>query len=159
VRFYDPSAGRIMIDGVDVRQMPLRTLRENITLLHQESQLFGGSIYDNIAYGRPRATPEDVGPGRPDGDAHEFVAALPEDTTRMSANRGGCSPAASASGSPSPAPCLEHGHPGARDEPTTAWTAMSAMRIMEPLRRLIRPHHHPDTHDTSFASPPTRSSP
>jgi ABC-type bacteriocin/lantibiotic exporter with double-glycine peptidase domain len=137
LRFYDPSAGRIMIDGVDVRQMPLRTLRENVTLLHQESQLFGGSIYDNIAYGRPSATPEDVVRAAQMADAHEFVAAFPEGYDTNVGNRGRLLSGGQRQRIAIARALLRDTAILVLDEPTTGLDRESAMRIMEPLRRLM----------------------
>jgi len=137
LRFYDPSVGRIMIDGVDIRKLPLRTLRENVTLLHQESQLFGGSIYDNIAYGRPSASPEDVIRAAQMADAHEFVAALPEGYNTEVGNRGRLLSGGQRQRIAIARALLRDTAILVLDEPTTGLDRESAMRIMEPLRRLM----------------------
>ncbi|HEX3751559.1 MAG TPA: ATP-binding cassette domain-containing protein [Streptosporangiaceae bacterium] len=56
LRFYGPDRGAIRLDGVDIRELWLRTLRYNVTLLQQENQLFDGTIAENIGYGRRGAT-------------------------------------------------------------------------------------------------------
>ena len=137
LRFYDPSAGRIMIDGVDIRKLPLRTLRENVTLLHQESQLFGGSIYDNIAYGRPSASPDDVIRAARIADAHEFVAGLPEGYNTNVGNRGRLLSGGQRQRIAIARALLRDTAILVLDEPTTGLDRQSATRIMEPLRRLM----------------------
>jgi ATP-binding cassette subfamily B protein len=77
-RLYDPVAGSIRLDGVDLRSMSLRTLRSNITVLDQENLLFPGTIGDNISYGQPSARPAEVTAAARSASAHEFITALPE---------------------------------------------------------------------------------
>ena len=60
IRFYDVTAGRVLVDGVDVRDVTLRSLRREVGLVPQEAFLFSGSLRDNIAFGRPSATDEEV---------------------------------------------------------------------------------------------------
>jgi ATP-binding cassette, subfamily B, bacterial len=78
LRMYDPAAGSIRLDGVDLRSMSLRTLRSNITVLDQENLLFPGTVADNIAYGRPSAGPAQVIAAARAAGAHEFITALPD---------------------------------------------------------------------------------
>jgi len=137
LRFYDPSAGRIMLDGVDIRQLPLRTLRENVTLLHQESQLFGGSIYDNIAYGRPSASPDEVIRAAQMADAHKFVAGLPEGYDTNVGHRGRLLSGGQRQRIAIARALLRDTPILVLDEPTTGLDRESANRIMEPLRRLM----------------------
>jgi subfamily B ATP-binding cassette protein MsbA len=77
-RFYDPTGGRIEIDGVDVAGVTLRSLRSQIGIVPQEPILFGGSVAENIAYGRPGAEAEEVRAAARAANAHEFIEALPE---------------------------------------------------------------------------------
>jgi ATP-binding cassette subfamily B protein/subfamily B ATP-binding cassette protein MsbA len=77
-RFYDPDHGAILIDGVDVRKMSLRHLRKRIGVVTQEAVLFEGTVYDNIAYGSRRATPQQVEEAARLASAHDFIAALPQ---------------------------------------------------------------------------------
>ena len=78
VRFYDPSGGRIEIDGVDVRDLKLRSLREQISVVLQEPLLFSGTIAENIRYGRLEATREEIEDAARAANAHDFIAALPD---------------------------------------------------------------------------------
>ena len=77
LRFYDPTAGRILFDGVDVRDLNLRWLREQIGVVPQQTFLFAGSIADNIRLGRPDANDEAVRDAACMAHVDEFVAALP----------------------------------------------------------------------------------
>jgi subfamily B ATP-binding cassette protein MsbA len=77
-RFYDPTTGRIEIDGRDARDLDLRGLREQIGLVPQEPFLFGGTIHDNIAYGRPAAGEEEIIQAAQAANAHEFISGFPD---------------------------------------------------------------------------------
>ncbi|MBW3625415.1 MAG: ABC transporter ATP-binding protein/permease, partial [Armatimonadetes bacterium] len=77
-RFYDPSEGRITLDGHDIRTVSLRSLRRQIGMVLQETYLFSASIRENIAYGKPDATLEEVEAAAKSANIHEFIAALPE---------------------------------------------------------------------------------
>lgn len=78
VRFYDPQDGRILIDGQDIRTLELSSLRNQIGIVLQEPYLFHGSIWENIAYGKPDATEEEIIEAARVANAHEFVMRLPE---------------------------------------------------------------------------------
>jgi len=77
-RFYDVTEGEITIDGMDVRNIKLRNLRNNIGIVQQDVYLFAGSVFDNIKYGRPDATDEEVIGAAKDANAHEFIMQLPD---------------------------------------------------------------------------------
>ena len=78
LRFYDPDAGRVLLDGIDIRDMSLHTLRRNITLLQQENLLFSGTIAENIGYGKHGATPAEITAAARIAGAHDFITALPD---------------------------------------------------------------------------------
>lgn len=77
-RFYDPTAGRVLIDGIDARQLHLDDLRRNIGLVFQESFLFSNTIAANIAFGHPEATRAQIEHAARIAAAHEFITALPQ---------------------------------------------------------------------------------
>ena len=77
-RFYDPSAGKVLIDGQDVREVQLESLRSQIGIVLQDTTLFSGTIRDNIAFGRPEASLEDVVEAAKAAAAHEFILSFPE---------------------------------------------------------------------------------
>jgi ATP-binding cassette subfamily B protein len=78
LRFYEPDGGRILIDGRDARTYDLHGLRQQLAIVPQDVILFGGTIADNIAYGRPGATPEEVEAAARQANAHDFIASFPE---------------------------------------------------------------------------------
>lgn len=77
-RFYDVTSGSIKIDGEDVRDVTLKSLRSNIGIVQQDVYLFSGTIYENILYGRPDATREEVIAAAKNANAHEFIMAMPD---------------------------------------------------------------------------------
>jgi ATP-binding cassette subfamily B protein len=77
LRFYDASAGRVLVDGVDVREAPLAGLRARIGIVPQDSVIFSASAMDNIRYGRPGATDAEVVAAAKAAHAHAFIEALP----------------------------------------------------------------------------------
>ncbi len=87
-RFYDVEAGRVTMDGVDVRELPQRELRRAVGIALQESLLFTGTIRDNIRYGRPDASEDEVVAAARVAQAHDFISALPEGYDTMLGQRG-----------------------------------------------------------------------
>ena len=77
-RFYEVTSGRITIDGMDIRKMTLKSLRNQIGIVQQDVYLFAGSVYENILYGKPDATEEEVYQAAKNANAHEFIMSLPE---------------------------------------------------------------------------------
>lgn len=77
-RFYDPQQGRITIDGIDIRQVTLRSLRKQIGIVPQETFLFSDTVRNNIAFGRPDAPLEEVVEAAKAAQAHEFISKLPQ---------------------------------------------------------------------------------
>jgi ABC-type multidrug transport system fused ATPase/permease subunit len=77
-RFYDPTSGRVLVDGHDLRDVEARSLRAQMGIVPQEAFLFSGTIAENIAFGRPGATEADVETAARGVGAWEFIAALPE---------------------------------------------------------------------------------
>lgn len=72
-RFYDPEQGRVLLDGVDLREYDLNDLRQQIAIVMQDNILFSGSVYENIAYGRPDATQAEVEAAAKAANSHEFI--------------------------------------------------------------------------------------
>ena len=87
-RFYDPTSGEILIDGKPIRELPLTTLRRNLALVPQEVLLFGGSIQENIAYGKPDATDEEIVEAAKQANAHAFIEDLTEGYGTLVGDRG-----------------------------------------------------------------------
>ncbi|MEO1069780.1 MAG: ABC transporter ATP-binding protein [Cyanobacteria bacterium J06638_6] len=87
-RFYDVTAGRITLDGKDLREIPLATLRQEVCIVLQEAVLFSGTVRDNLAYGYPEATEAELVAAAVAADADGFVRAIPEGYDAMVKRRG-----------------------------------------------------------------------
>ena len=87
-RFYDVTEGRVTIDGNDVRKLTLESLRSQIGLVSQDVYLFGGSIKDNIAYGKPEATMEEIVDAAKKANIHDFIMELPDKYDTFVGERG-----------------------------------------------------------------------
>ena len=88
MRFYSPSSGGILLDGKDIQHLNLRQLRQNIGIVPQEVLLFGGSIEENIRYGKPEATTEEVESAARQANAWEFIQSFPEGLQTVVGERG-----------------------------------------------------------------------
>jgi ATP-binding cassette subfamily B protein len=77
-RFYDVSAGSVLLDGLDIRGVTLRSLRRNIGVVQQDVYLFAGTVAENIGYGKPDATRQEIIAAATQAHAHDFIAALPD---------------------------------------------------------------------------------
>jgi ABC-type multidrug transport system fused ATPase/permease subunit len=88
-RFYDPDAGRVLIDGHDLRDVTEKSLRSQLGIVPQESFLFSGTIRDNIGFGRPGAADEDVTAAAQAVGAHDFIERLPDGYDTEVGERGG----------------------------------------------------------------------
>jgi ATP-binding cassette, subfamily B, bacterial len=153
LRFYDPDEGRVLLDGLDIRKLSLRSLRCNITLLQQDSLLFSGSIAENIGYGKDGATPAEIVAAARAAGAHEFISALPDGYDTPVGQRGRLLSGgqrkriAIARAALRDAPVLVLDEPTGGLSPADAWLVM---RLLEPVvegRTTIV-----ITHDTSVAA-------
>lgn len=77
-RFYEASEGRVLVDGVDVRDITLRSLRRQVGIVQQDVYLFAGTVWENIRYGRPDATDEEIIAAAQRANAHAFIMGLPQ---------------------------------------------------------------------------------
>jgi ABC-type multidrug transport system fused ATPase/permease subunit len=138
LRFYDPTSGRVLIDGRDARDVTLQSLREAIAVVLQETLIFNGTVRENIAYGRPGATDAEIVEAARAADAHEFILRLPRGYDTVIGERGRSLSGgqrqriAIARAMIRQAPLL------VLDEPTTGLDADSRERVLAPLRRLMR---------------------
>ena len=87
-RFYDCDAGTIRIDGTDIKEVTLESLRQQVGIVPQETILFNGSVYDNILYGRLDATKEEIEAAAKAANAHDFIMELPNGYSTMLGDRG-----------------------------------------------------------------------
>ncbi|HEY7181043.1 MAG TPA: ABC transporter ATP-binding protein [Blastocatellia bacterium] len=136
LRFYDARSGEIRIDGVDIRRYSRESLRREIGIVLQDSILFGASIRENIAYGKPEAALEEVVEAARQANAHDFIVSLPEGYGTIIGERG-----ATLSGGQRQRICLARAiikRPSALilDEPTSAVDAESAALIHDALEQL-----------------------
>jgi ATP-binding cassette subfamily B protein/subfamily B ATP-binding cassette protein MsbA len=88
LRFYDPQKGRVLVDGHDVREFQYRSLRRQISIVPQEPVLFSTSVRDNIAYGRPDATLDEIMAAAREAEADEFIHAMPQGYETQIGERG-----------------------------------------------------------------------
>jgi subfamily B ATP-binding cassette protein MsbA len=136
-RFYDPTAGTVRIDGVDVRDYRLQGIRNQIAFVLQDTVLFSGTIRDNIAFGRPDATEEEIVEAAKLANAHDFIVAMPHGYDSPVGERG-----LTLSGGQRQrigiARALIRDNPILLlDEPTAALDAESELAVMEALKRLM----------------------
>jgi len=136
LRFHEPSSGRIELDGADLRELTLESLRRNVSILLQEAPILRGTVAENIAYAVPAASREEIAAAAAAAGAAEFVAALPAGYETDLGERGrGLSGGqrqriAIARALLADAPVL------ILDEPTTGLDAGARDALLEPLRRL-----------------------
>ncbi|KOU45149.1 ABC transporter ATP-binding protein [Streptomyces sp. WM6378] len=88
-RFYDPTAGRVLLDGTDLRELSVRDLRRGVVMVTQEAFLFSGTVAENIAIGRPDATRDEIEQAAKAIGAHDFIAGLPDGYDTDVRKRGG----------------------------------------------------------------------
>jgi ABC-type multidrug transport system fused ATPase/permease subunit len=136
-RLFDASSGRVLIDGHDIRDYTLRSLRENVSVVPQDGALFAGTIRENIAYGNPDATDEEIESAARDANLDDFIARLPGGYETIVSERG-----VSLSGGQRQrlaiARALVKDAPiVVLDEPTTGLDAASEHSVIVALERLL----------------------
>ena len=136
IRLYDASAGRVLIDGVDVRGYQRESLRREVGVVLQDTILFGTTIRENLSYGKPEATDEEIEHAARQVHAHDFIAALPNGYDEVLGEGG-----ATISGGQRQRLCLARAlvkHPSIliMDEPTSAVDAESEALIRDAVRRV-----------------------
>jgi ATP-binding cassette subfamily B protein len=137
LRFYDPEGGSVTLDGHDLRGLTLGSLRENVAVLLQETLVFDGTVRENIAYGKPDATDEEIEEAARAADAERFIRSLPDGYDTVVGQKGRLlsggqrQRVAIARAFVRDAPIL------VLDEPTTGLDAESGEKVMGPLRRLM----------------------
>ena len=88
-RFYDPTAGRVLLDGQDLRALQKKSVRDQISIVLQDTLLFSTTVRENIAYGRPDATEEEIIEAAKQAQAHDFITAMPDGYRSQVGERGG----------------------------------------------------------------------
>ena len=136
-RFYEPTAGRVLLDGVDVLDRSLKAVREGVSFVLQEPILFSASIADNIRYGRLDATHEEIEAAAQDAQAHEFISELPDGyATELGEDGAGLSGGERQRLSIARA-LLKDAPVLILDEPTSSLDARSEAKVFAALRRLM----------------------
>ncbi|WP_246149316.1 ABC transporter ATP-binding protein, partial [Nonomuraea turkmeniaca] len=137
LRFYDPDAGRVLLDGADVRGLTRASLRTNVTVLHQETLLFSGSVRDNIAYGRPDASHDEVIRAAEAAGVHDFVKQLPQGYDTPVGQRGRLLSGGQRQRIAIARAILRDAPVLVLDEPMNGLDEATAAQVMKPLRRLM----------------------
>ncbi len=137
MRFYDITGGRILLDGVDVRRIRIEDLRRQFAIVPQESVLFARSVRDNIAYGRPEASDEEIVAAAVTANAHEFILRLPKGYATVVGERGGTLSGGQRQRIAIARALLRNAPILVLDEPTAALDAESEDLVMSALDRLM----------------------
>jgi len=150
-RFFDPLAGSVKVDGTDIRQFTLKSLRDQISFVLQDSLLFRGTIWENISYGRPDADPEDTIRAAQLANAHDFIMNLPHGYGTMVGERGTTLSGGQRRRIAIARAIVRNTPILILDEPTTGLDAQSEHAVVEALERLMKDRtsiviaHHLDT--------------
>jgi ABC-type multidrug transport system fused ATPase/permease subunit len=135
-RFYEPTSGRVVVDGVDVADYQLRTLRERIAIVLQDAMLFGGTVADNLRYGRLDATDAEVQAAARAAHAHEFIMRLPHGYDTTIAEAGGSLSGGERQRLSIARALLKNASILILDEPTSSLDAISEAMVFDALRKL-----------------------
>ncbi|MFG2287356.1 ABC transporter ATP-binding protein [Streptomyces sp. NPDC048595] len=138
LRFYDPDHGAIRLDGNDLRELRLDDLRDNVAMLLQETLVLHGTVRDNIAYGRPDASDEEIAAAARAADAHRFISQLPDGYETLVGQRGRLLSGGQRQRLAIARAVIRDAPVLLLDEPTTGLDAESGRHVLAPLRRLMR---------------------
>jgi ABC-type multidrug transport system fused ATPase/permease subunit len=137
-RFYDPTSGVVMLDGRDLRSMTKKSLRANIAIVLQDTLLFSTTVRENIAYGRPAATDEEIVDAAKRAQADDFIRQLPEGYESSVGERGGHLSVGQRQRIGIARAFLKDAPILLLDEPTSALDPMTEAAIMETIKELMR---------------------
>ena len=137
-RFYDPGGGRVLIDGVDLRDFTVQGLRSQIGFVLQDTVLFRGTVRDNIAYGRPSATDAEIVEAAKLANADEFIAKMPDGYNTMVGERGLTLSGGQRQRIGIARAIIRNAPILILDEPTAALDTESEKLVMEALERLMK---------------------
>jgi ABC-type multidrug transport system fused ATPase/permease subunit len=137
-RFYDPSAGKVLVDGIDVRDYRLQSLRNQIGYVLQETVLFRGTVRDNIAYGRVGATDEEIVEAAKLANADEFISRMPNGYQSLVGDRGDTLSGGQRQRIGIARAIIRNNPVQILDEPTAAMDTESERLVIEALERLMK---------------------
>jgi ATP-binding cassette subfamily B protein/subfamily B ATP-binding cassette protein MsbA len=137
IRFFDPWSGRVLVDGHDVRDVQLASLRGQVAIVLQEPFLFPMSVADNIAYGRPEASREEIVAAATAANAHDFVSALPDGYDTVVGERGATLSGGERQRVAVARALLKDAPILILDEPTSSLDSDSEALLLEALERLM----------------------
>lgn len=137
-RFYDPTSGTVSIDGVDVRKMQLKQLRESISVVTQDPILFSSSVGDNIRYGKLNASQEQIAAAAEAAQAHDFIEELPEGYDTLLGDAGSQLSGGERQRVSIARALLKNAPVLIMDEPTSALDSRSESHIFTALRQLMK---------------------
>jgi ATP-binding cassette, subfamily B, bacterial len=137
-RFYDPASGTVKVDGTDIRNLTIRSLREQISFVLQESLLFHAPVWQNIAYGRPEARRAEIVRAAELANADEFIQQMPEGYDTMVGERGVTLSGGQRQRIAIARALIRNAPILILDEPTSGLDAQSEQAVMEALQRLMK---------------------
>ena len=137
-RFYDPTTGSITLDGRDIRQITKKTLRAQIAIVLQDTLLFSTTVRENIAYGRPDATEEEIIEAARRAQADEFIREMPQEYNSLVGERGGHLSVGQRQRIGIARAFLKNAPILLLDEPTSALDPATESAIMETIKKLMR---------------------
>jgi len=137
-RFYDPTSGAVMLDGRDVRDITKKSLRAQIAIVLQDTLLFSTTIRENIAYGRPEASDEDIVEAARRAQADEFIVQMPQGYDSLVGERGGHLSVGQRQRIGIARAFLKNAPILLLDEPTSALDPATEAAIMETIKELMR---------------------
>jgi subfamily B ATP-binding cassette protein MsbA len=137
-RFYEPQSGKIRIDGTDTCKYTLKSLRDQISFVLQDTLLFRASIWNNIAYGKPDATPEQIIRAAKQANAHEFIEKMPEGYDTIVGERGATLSGGQRQRIAIARAVIRDTPILILDEPTTGLDSTSEQAVLEALDRLMK---------------------
>lgn len=137
-RFYDPSAGCVLLDGHDVRSVTKKSLRNQVSIVLQDTLLFSTTVRENIAYGRPDATEEEIVHAARQAQAHEFITAMPDGYRSQVGERGGHLSVGQRQRIGIARAFLKNAPILLLDEPTSALDPTTESAIMKTIEELMR---------------------
>src|SRR5205085_1258468 len=137
-RFYDPTAGRVLLDGKDLRSIQKKSLPDQISIVLQDTLLFSTTIRENIAYGRPDATEEEIIEAAKRAQAHEFIMAMPDGYRSPVGERGGHLSVGQRQRLGIARAFLKNAPILLLDEPTSALDPNTEAGIMETIKELMQ---------------------